>query len=88
MMTEVCNVIHDVVEKKRLTFLRGYLDKACEEAERFKVPAREEDVRDFLAAFCIVNFILHPSLARNIANDRRKMIMWRRKLVFCKDDYR
>jgi len=80
-MTDRCELIREVIEKMKLTFLLGYLDKICEEAEELSVPAREEDVRDFLAAFCIVNFILHPLLARHIASNRLKMIEWRRKLV-------
>ena len=77
-----CELIREVIEKMRLPFLWGYLDKACEEAEKLDVPAREEDIRDFLAAFCIVNFILHPLLAREIACNKQKMIMWRKKLIF------
>ena len=82
MVVGRCELIREVIEKMQLTFLLGYLDEVCNEAEKFDVPAREEDVRDFLAAFCVVNFILHPILASRIASDKRKMIMWRKKLIF------
>jgi len=82
MVVGRCELIREVIEKMQLTFLLGYLDEVCNEAEKFDVPAREEDVRDFLAAFCIVNFILHPILASKIASDKRRMIMWRKKLIF------
>lgn len=77
-----CELIREVIEKMKLTFLWGYLDKICGEAEKLGVPAREEDIRDFLAAFCIVNFILHPLLASKIACNKQKMITWRKKLIF------
>jgi len=81
-MANRCELIREVIEEMKLPFLLGHLDKICREAEELDVPAREEDVRDFLAAFCIVNFILHPLLASKIATSKLRMAAWRRKLIF------
>ena len=50
-------------------------------AEELGVPAEEEDVRAFLAAYCIVYRILHPLQAKRIANNTEKLVEWRRRLV-------
>jgi len=81
MVVGCCELIREVIEEMKLTFLLGYLDEVCNEAEELGVPANKDDVRDFLAAYLIVNFIMHPILARNIASDRLKMIKWRKRLI-------
>jgi len=76
-------LVYRVLAESKLWGLPApYIDELMKLAEKLRLPARRDVVKDFVAAYCVVKGLMNSTTAdRVVASSSKGRRLWQRRLI-------